>query len=120
MSTKNDEGGVTVLVAAMILGLLSLLGTIGFAINLLITANQLNNSADRIALAAATQLITNTQNACSSAKLVSDSNRVSLVACEVNDDEVLVRVRSNSQFQSWLDRWPRIGMARAGIDYVFD
>ena len=120
MFIKNDEGGVTVLVAAMILGLLSVLGTIGFATNLLITANHLNNSADRIALAAATQLITNTQNACSSAQSIADSAHLTLVTCEVDDDEVVVRVRSNSEFQNWLDRWPRIGMARAGIDYVFD
>ena len=120
MFIKNDDGGVTVLVAAMILGLLSLLGTIGFAINLLITANNLNNSADRIALAAATQLITNTQNACSSAQSIADSDHLSLVSCEINDDEVVVQIRSNSEFQSWLNRWPRIGMARAGIDYVFD
>ena len=120
MFIKNDEGGVTVLVAALILGLLSVLATIGFAINLLITVNHLNNSADRIALAAATQLITNTKNACSSAQSIADSNHLSLVTCEVNDDEVVVQIRSNSEFQSWLDRWPRIGMARAGIDFVFD
>jgi hypothetical protein len=47
------------------------------------------------------------------------SNKVILQSCELKNDSVVIRVISDEAIQPWLDRWPKIGMARAGIDYAF-
>lgn len=117
---SNDEGGITVLVVAALLILLSLFSAISFVINGFSTAQRLNNSADRVALAAATKLFNQPNNVCAVANELAERNEVQLDSCEVKDDEVTVRVTSVKDIQKWLDRWRTIGMARAGIDYAYD
>ena len=118
MNIKNDSGAITVLVLVAITALLTLLSFAGFAVNGYLAANQLNQAADRIALAAARQLIDNPELACTKGSEMAQSNGVELVICETEDDELTIKVKSDSAIQNWLDRWPNVGMARAGIDYL--
>lgn len=120
MNFKNDDGGITVLVIAGALTLLMLMSFAGFAINGFLTANRLNQAADRVALAAARQLVDNPESACKVGKELATSNRVNLTLCDVQDDEVTIQVKEDSAMQYWIDRWPNIGSARAGLDYLFD
>lgn len=117
---KNDRGSISVLITSISFVTLIIISFVGILISGFTMANRLNNVAERVALGAATQLISNPENACNVAANLAVSNEVELQLCEINDDEVLIRVRSSQQIQSWLDRWKQIGMARAGIDYVFD
>lgn len=119
MNFKNDKGSVSILIITLSLIMLTLMPVIGFVSEGWSTANRLNNAADRIALGAATNLITNPEVACDAAMQLATANSVELYSCEVSDSEVLIKVKTIQKIQSWLDRWPRIGMARAGIDYVF-
>ena len=120
MNIKNDSGGITVLVLVAILAVLTLLPFAGLAVNGYLMANQLNQTADRVALAAARQLIDNPESACLVGSELAQSNGVELVICETEDDEVTIKVKADSVIQNWLDRWPNVGMARAGIDYLSD
>lgn len=120
MNIKNDSGGITVLVLVAILALLTFLSFAGFVVNSYLTANRLNQAADRVALAAARQLIDNPDSACIEGSEIAQSNGVELVICETEDDELTIKVKSDSAIQNWLDRWPNIGMARAGIDYQYE
>lgn len=117
---KNEQGNISLLVTLISFGVLLVMTVLGVFVNGFLTSSQLNNSADRIALGAATNLISKPENVCDVAMELAANNEVELQFCEVTDDEVLLRVRSDKQIQSWLDRWQQIGMARAGIDYVFD
>lgn len=117
---KNEQGNISLLVTLISFGVLLVMTVLGVFVNGFLTSSQLNNAADRIALGAATNLISKPENVCDVAMELAANNEVELQFCEVTDDEVLLRVRSDKQIQSWLDRWQQIGMARAGIDYVFD
>ena len=117
---KDDQGSISILVIGIILATLIILAFVGSFINGLTVANKLNNAADRIALGAATNLISNPEIVCDVASDLALRNEVELQYCEINDDEVLLRVRSNEKIQKWLDCWQQIGMARAGIDYAFE
>lgn len=120
MILTNEEGGITVIVISLCIALLSCISLLGFAVNRLITANRLNNSADRVALGAATQLVSSPENSCAIAGQLALNNQVELVQCQVNDDEVMIKVATDSLIQSWLDIWWQIGQARAGVDYIYD
>lgn len=120
MNSISDEGGVTVLAIALALALLSFISAASLAINLFAQANKLNNAADRVALAAGTLLVSEPQNVCSKADEIAVLNKVSLGFCELNDDTLVVKVNSDNKYAAWLERWPKIGMSRAGIDYAFD
>lgn len=117
---KDDQGSISILVIGIILATLIFLAFVGTLINGLTVANRLNNAADRIALGAATNLISNPEIVCDVALDLAFKNEVELQSCEVNGDEVLLKVTSDEKIQSWLDRWKQIGMARAGIEYAFD
>jgi secretion/DNA translocation related TadE-like protein len=117
---NNDSGGISILMLSLSLAALSLFSFIGFALNVFLLANQINNVADRVALGAATNLISAPDDTCVVAEQIATANNSKLVTCEVLDDELTIKVRSDSQFQTWLDYWPHVGMARAGIDYIFD
>ncbi len=117
---KNDQGSISILVVVIIFATLIVLTFIGTLVNGFTVANGLNNAADRIALGAATNLISNPEIVCDTALDLAIRNDVKLQFCEINDDEVVLRVTAGEKIQSWLDRWQQIGMARAGIDYAFD
>jgi secretion/DNA translocation related TadE-like protein len=117
---KNDQGSISILVVVIIFATLIVLTFIGTLVNGFTVANRLNNAADRIALGAATNLISNPEIVCDTALDLAIRNDVKLQFCEINDDEVVLRVTAGEKIQSWLDRWQQIGMARAGIDYAFD
>jgi secretion/DNA translocation related TadE-like protein len=117
---KNDQGSISILVVVIIFVTLIVLTFIGTLVNGFTVANRLNNAADRIALGAATNLISNPEIVCDTASDLAIRNEVELQFCEINDDEVVLRVTAGEKIQSWLDRWQQIGMARAGIDYAFD
>jgi secretion/DNA translocation related TadE-like protein len=117
---NNESGGISILMLSLSLAALSLFSFIGFALNVFLLAIQINNVADRVALGAATNLISAPDNTCAAAANIASANNSELVICEVLDDEVTIKVRSDSQFQNWLDNWSHAGMARAGIDYIFD
>ena len=117
---KNDQGSISILVVVIIFVTLIVLTFIGTLVNGFTVANRLNNAADRIALGAATNLISNPEIVCDTALDLAIRNDVKLQFCEINDDEVVLRVTAGEKIQSWLDRWQQIGMARAGIDYAFD
>ena len=117
---KNDQGIISILVVVIIFATLIVLTFIGTLVNGFTVANRLNNAADRIALGAATNLISNPEIVCDTALDLAIRNDVKLQFCEINDDEVVLRVTAGEKIQSWLDRWQQIGMARAGIDYAFD
>lgn len=117
---KNDQGSISILVVVIIFATLIVLTFIGTLVNGFTVANRLNNAADRIALGAATNLISNPEIVCDTALDLAIRNEVELQFCEINDDEVVLRVTAGEKIQSWLDRWQQIGMARAGIDYAFD
>ena len=117
---KNDQGSISILVVVIIFATLIFLTFIGTLVNGFTVANRLNNAADRIALGAATNLISNPEIVCDTALDLAIRNDVKLQFCEINDDEVVLRVTAGEKIQSWLDRWQQIGMARAGIDYAFD
>ncbi len=120
MNIKNEQGSISILVLAVSLKALVLISLIGTAVSLVIKGNQLNNAADRIALGAATYLIGNPELVCESAAMLASGNSVLLEKCEVQDDEVTVKVSSTDANSYWFGQLPRIGVARAGIDYVFD
>ena len=120
MSINDDSGGIAILVVAFCLGLLALVSAIGVGINAFALANKLNQTADRVALGAAINLISNPENTCREALKLAELNSVLLNLCEIEDDVVTVKVRSASELQRWLNKWPSIGMARAGIDFEFD
>ena len=117
---KNDQGSISILVVVIISVTLIVLTFIGTLVNGFTVANRLNNAADRIALGAATNLISNPEIVCDTASDLAIRNEVELQFCEINDDEVVLRVTAGEKIQSWLDHWQQIGMARAGIDYAFD
>lgn len=117
---KNDQGSISILVVVIIFATLIVLTFIGTLVNGFTVANRLNNAADRIALGAATNLISNPEIVCDTASDLAIRNEVELQFCEINDDEVVLRVTAGEKIQSWLDRWQQIGMARAGIDYALD
>ena len=117
---KNDQGSISILVVVIIFATLIVLTFIGTLVNGFTVANRLNNAADRIALGAATNLISNPEIVCDTASDLAIRNEVELQFCEINDYEVVLRVTAGEKIQSWLDRWQQIGMARAGIDYAFD
>lgn len=117
---KNDQGSISILVVVIIFATLIVLTFIGTLVNSFSVANRLNNAADRIALGAATNLISNPEIVCDTALDLAIRNDVKLQFCEINDDEVVLRVAADEKIQSWFDRWQQIGMARAGIDYAFD
>lgn len=117
---KNDQGSLSILVVVIIFATLIVLTFLGTLVNVFTVANRLNNAADRIALGAATNLISNPEIVCDTASDLAIRNEVELQFCEINDDEVVLRVTAGEKIQSWLDRWQQIGMARAGIDYAFD
>ncbi len=118
MNFKNEDGAISILVVALSLGTLCMVTFGGFFINGILTAQKLNNAADRVALGAATKLISNLDEVCEIAFDLALSNKVILQSCELKNDSVVIRVISNEAIQPWLDRWPKIGMARAGIDYA--
>ncbi len=120
MNSKCDEGGVAVLAVALALALLSFISAATLAINFFTEANHLNNAADRVALAAGTLLVSEPQNACNKADEIAKLNNLNLGFCELNDDTVVLKVNSNNKYSAWLNRWPKIGMSRAGINYGFD
>lgn len=120
MIQTDDDGGITLIVLTLCVALLSFTSLIGFGINGLITSNRLNNTADRVALGAATQLVSNPENTCILAKELATTNEVELLECLVKDDEVTIRVGSKSEIQQWLSKWQKIGWARAGVDYIYD
>ena len=119
MNFKNEDGAISILVVALSLGTLCMVTFGGFFINGILTAQKLNNAADRVALGAATKLISNLDEVCEIAFDLALSNKVILQSCELKNDSVVIRVISDEAIQPWLDRWPKIGMARAGIDYAF-
>ena len=120
MNSNNDEGGIAVLAISLAMALLSFISATSFIINLFIQANKLNNAADRVALAAGTLLVSDPQNACSKAHEIATLNKVKLGFCEYDDESILVRLNSNNKYATWLERWPKIGMSRAGIDYSIE
>jgi secretion/DNA translocation related TadE-like protein len=120
MNYKNDDGGITLLVIVAMLVLLTLVSFGGFVVNGFMLASKLNNSADRVALAAARHLIDDPDISCQIAAQLAEANEVNLITCEVLDDEVTVKVNSQSAMQNWLDNWENIGLARAGIDYLYE
>lgn len=120
MNRSSDEGGIALLAIALALALLSFVSAASLAINLFMEAIKINNAADRVALAAGTLLVSEPQNACPKANKIATLNNVNLEFCELNDDTLVVKVNSNNKYATWLGRWPKIGMSRAGIDYAFD
>ena len=120
MNNSNEEGGVAVLAIALAMTLLSFISAVTLIINLFIQANKLNNAADRVALAAGTLLVSEPQNVCNKANEIAILNKVKLGFCELENDSIVVRLNSNDKYAAWLERWPKIGMSRAGIDYAFD
>ncbi len=118
MNFNNENGTISALVVALSLGMLCMVTFGGFFVNGIMTAQKLNNAADRIALGAATKLISNLDEVCEIAFDLALSNKVILHSCELKNDSVVIRVISDEAIQPWLDRWPKIGMARAGIDYA--
>jgi len=116
---KAEAGSVSVLIVAFCFALLTLLSTGSFVANTFVVANQLNNAADRVALAAAAQLLNNSENVCNIAAQVAHLNNVDLTECQVTAETVTVKVTSNQSVQKFLDRWHSIGMARAGIDFAY-
>ena len=120
MFLNNESGGISILMLSLSLATLSLISLVGFGVKMYLLSNQINNVADRVALGAATNLISAPDDTCVVAEQIATANNSKLVTCEVLDDELTIKVRSDSQFQTWLDYWPHVGMARAGIDYIFD
>lgn len=116
---KTEAGSVSVLIVAFCFALLTLLSAGSFVANTFVVANQLNNAADRVALAAAAQLLNNSENVCNIATEVAHLNDVELTECQATAETVTVNVTSNHSVQKFLDRWPSIGMARAGIDFGY-
>ena len=117
MYFKNDVGGVSLLVIFASFALLSLMPILGLLFQVLSAASQLNQSADRVALAAAHYLISDPNQACSIGEEIALANAVTLVDCLINDDVVTVKVKSDQEIQFWLEKWNSFGTSRAGIDY---
>lgn len=120
MKQKNDQGSISLLILTISLGLLTLAYSIGFGLSIFNSATKLNNAADRVALAAATTLITNVDLACLTADEMAQKNNVQLITCKVEEDSVTVRVASTERGQFLFDNWNRIGVSRAGIDFAYE
>lgn len=117
---RNDQGNISILVLIGIMGLLSFLFGAGFLIQTAISAHKLNNTADLAALAAAKTLISQPDQACVIAADIATENKSVLSNCEVNDDEVNIRVSAKPKLPFWLQKWSSIGRSRAGIDYSYE
>ncbi len=112
MNIKNEQGSISILVLAVSLKALVLISLIGTAVSLVIKGNQLNNAADRIALGAANYLIGNPELVCESAAMLASGNSVLLEKCEVQDDEVTVKVSSTDASSHWLGQPLFLAIAR--------
>ena len=111
-----DEGSGTISGVALIAIASIMLGTIAMAANLLFCAHRAQNTADMAAVAAAASLRDGAADPCSVASRTAVANETMLRSCAVEDEDVLVSVRTVTQlpFAPWVERQSRAGPIACG------
>ncbi len=90
---KDDQGIATVLVTAVLGGLLVLIGAVAIVVDIAHTKSQAATAADLAALAGARAILTS--DSCDKASEIAKINRSQVESCELDGEDVQVVVKTS-------------------------